>query len=204
MEYRQIVAITGLSGLYQLMNTKNDGAIVKSLKDNSVKFISARIHHLTPLESIEIYTNDENVRIHEVFEMIKKDDAPAEAINSKKDDKAAKALFKTYLPNYDEDRVYVSDIKKVFKWYSILKENDLLNFDYLDQEEETAETAEIAEAITEESAVENKEEVKEEKKTAKKPAAKKKATEETGEKVKEKPAPAAKAKKVVKATKTEE
>ena len=145
MEYRQIVAITGLSGLYQLMNTKNDGAIVKSLKDNSVKFISARIHHLTPLESIEIYTNDENVRIHEVFEMIKKDDASVEAINSKKDDKAAKALFKTFLPNYDEDRVYVSDIKKVFKWYSILKENELLNFDYLTQDEE---------AVAEESTVE--------------------------------------------------
>lgn len=198
MEYRQIVAITGLSGLYQLMSTKNDGAIVTSLKDGSVKFISARIHHLTPLESIEIYTTDENVRLHEVFEMIKKDDASVEAINSKKDDKAAKALFKSYLPNYDEDRVYVSDIKKVFKWYSILKDNDLLNFDYLTQEETAEPVAEEA------SVVENKEEVKEEKKTAKKPTAKKKVSDEDGEKTTEKPAPATKAKKAAKTTKAEE
>lgn len=175
MEYRQIVAITGLSGLYQLMNTKNDGAIVKSLKDDSVKFISARIHHLTPLESIEIYTIDENVRLHEVFEMVKKDDAPVEEINGKKDDKAAKALFKSYLPNYDEERVYVSDIKKVFKWYSILKENDLLHFEYLNAAEEE-------EAIAEEPAVESVEEQKEEKKTTKKSSAKKASVKKVEEK----------------------
>lgn len=139
MEYRQIVSVTGLAGLYQLIGTKKDGAIVKSLLDDTVKFISARVHHLTPLESIEIYTNDENVRLHEVFEMIKENDGEIETLTGKKDDKKAKEYFKTILPNYDEDRVYVSDIKKILKWYVILKEKNLLDFEYLKEKEETPE-----------------------------------------------------------------
>ena len=115
MEYRQVVAVTGLSGLYLLMSTKNDGAIVRSLVDNSTKFISARVHHITPLESIEIYTTGENnVRLHEVLETIKGDDTKVLALNKQKDDKAARALFADILPTFDESRVYTSDIKKIY------------------------------------------------------------------------------------------
>src|SRR5690606_17583077 len=135
MEYRQVVAVTGLSGLYQLMSTKTDGAIVRSLVDNSNKFISARVHHITPLESIEIYTTSEqNARLHEVFETIMKDDADVLALNKKKDDAAARQLFGKILPEFDTERVYTSDIKKVYKWYEILKNADLLKFDYLKAE----------------------------------------------------------------------
>lgn len=134
MEYRHVVAVTGLGGLYALVSTKNDGAIVRSLADNSIKFISSRLHQITPLESIEIYTTeDKNVRLHEVFEKIKEDDAEVLAMLSKKDDKAARALFGKILPNFDSDRVYTSDIKKVYKWYSILKGADMLNFEELKQ-----------------------------------------------------------------------
>lgn len=135
MEYRQVVAVTGLSGLYQLMSTKTDGAIVRSLVDNSNKFISARVHHITPLESIEIYsTSEQNARLHEVFETIMKDDADVLALNKKKDDAAARQLFGKILPEFDTERVYTSDIKKVYKWYEILKNADLLKFDYLKAE----------------------------------------------------------------------
>lgn len=129
MEYRQIVAITGLPGLFQLLNPQNNGAIVKNLTDNSVSFISARKHQLTPLESIEIYTTDENVRLDEVFTKIKEVDEKATEVNAQNDKNAYKALFKEVLPNFDEDRVYASDIKKVFKWYHLLKANDLLRFE---------------------------------------------------------------------------
>lgn len=179
MEYRQIVAVTGLPGLFQLMSTKNDGAIVKSLSDKSLKFVSARIHHLTPLESIEIYTTGDNVRLHEVFEMIKNDDAEAIKINSTKDNKAAKTLFKKILPDFDEARVYTSDIKKVFKWYAILKENDLLHFEYLkpQAEEEIKNTADAK--AEKDHAVDNAE-----KEIASKPkkTAVKKAADESSEK----------------------
>jgi len=189
MEYRQIVAVTGLSGLYQLMSTKNDGAIVRSLTDKNIKFVSARIHHITPLESIEIYTTGDNVRLHEVLEKIKQDDAQVTALNGKKDDKAAKAYFKTVLPDFDEERVYTSDIRKVLKWYEILKANNLLNFDYLKYAGQEDEAIVAEEAVTTPQA----EEAVEEKKPAKKAAAKKAAaTTEDGE---EKPVKKAAAKK---------
>lgn len=134
MEYRHVVAVTGLSGLYALVSTKNDGAIVRSLVDNSIKFISSRLHQITPLESIEIYTTeDKNVRLHEVFEAIKGDDAEVLAIVSNKDDKAIRSLFGKILPTFDQERVYTSDIKKVFKWYTILKSADMLDFEALKQ-----------------------------------------------------------------------
>ena len=185
MEYRQIVAVTGLSGLYQLMSTKNDGAIVRSLIDKSVKFVSARIHHITPLESIEIYTTSDNVRLHEVLEKIKENDAEVAELNKKKDDKAAKAFFKTVLPDFDESRVYTSDIKKVLKWYELLKANDLLNFEYLKEQAEEAIADEAGASVA-------AEEVQEEEKPKKKAAAKKAATEEGEE---EKPVKKAAAKK---------
>ncbi|MFT4061313.1 MAG: DUF5606 domain-containing protein [Edaphocola sp.] len=204
MEYRQIVAVTGLSGLYHLMSTKSDGAIVRSLTDKSVKFVSARVHHITPLESIEIYTTGDNVRLHEIFEKIKEDDSQVAAINSKKDDKATKAFFTSILPNYDQDRVYTSDIRKVFKWYELLKANDLLDFDYLKQQnvqqaEEQATDKPIAEeAVATEEKPKKKAAAKkatdgaDTEKPVKKAAAKKKTEAASGE---EKPAKKATTKK---------
>ncbi|HRP89155.1 MAG TPA: DUF5606 domain-containing protein [Edaphocola sp.] len=195
MEYRQVVAISGLAGLYQLMSSKNDGAMVKSLKDKSIKFISSRLYQLTPLESIEIYTYEENVHLHEVLEAIKANDAPVkELIASKKvsnDD--IRNYFATILPNFDQERVYVSDIKKVLKWYELLKDNDLLNFERYKQQ-----TEDIGEVVLGNNEVTATEEESAEKKPAKKAAAKKAAKvkeEETGE---EKPAKKAVAKKAAK------
>jgi hypothetical protein len=180
MEYRQIVAVTGLSGLYQLMSTKNDGAIVRSLTDQSVKFVSARIHHITPLESIEIYTTGENVRLHEVLESVKGQEEGLSKLDlSKADNKELRAFFKTVLPEFDEDRVYVSDIKKILKWYSILKANNLLNFDMYKQPEQVTETVAVqstADAVEEKpvkkAAAQKKKEEPEEAESAEKPVKK--------------------------------
>lgn len=150
MEYRQIVAITGLPGLYQLLNAQNNGAIVKSLTDKTVSFISSRKHQLTPLESIEIYTIEDNVPLAEVFKKIKDIDAEALEANNKNDKNHYRSLFEKVLPNFDEDRVYASDIKKIFKWYQLLKENDLLEFEQ--KEEEATVEAQEPQAVEEEAA----------------------------------------------------
>jgi len=174
MEYRQIVSVTGLGGLYQLISTKNDGAILRNLSDQSVKFVSARIHQITPLESIEIYTYNENVRLHEVLEGISKNDEAYEKLNiAKADGNTLRAFFREALPAFDEDRVYVSDIKKILKWYGILKANDLLNFEAYHAQENAATDSEVAEQ-TEAEAVETPETAPKEKKenTAKKAAKK--------------------------------
>ncbi len=209
MEYRQIVAVTGLPGLYQLVSTKNDGALVRSLADKSIKFVSSRVHQLTPLESIEIYTYSENVRLHEVLEQIKSNDAPVKELLSgkKASNDELKKYFATILPEFDQERVYVSDIKKVLKWYELLKANDLLNFDIYKQgaentddaapvDEEVAEVEETPKKAAKKAA--KKEETEGEEKPAKK-AAKKAAKKEDVE-GEEKPAKKAAAKKATKAT----
>ena len=67
MEYKEIVAVTGIGGLFQLLATKSDGAVVRSVADKTTKFISARKHNVTPLDSIEVYTIGDNVRLETVF-----------------------------------------------------------------------------------------------------------------------------------------
>lgn len=147
MEYREIVAVTGIGGLFQLITTKSDGAIVRSLADKSTKFIPARVHNVTPIESIEIYTTGENVRLHEVLQAM--DKSSIERVDVKKaDNNSIKAYFQQVFPSFDEDRVYVSDMKKIVKWYEILKANDLLHFEMYNQVSEGQEanvTAEDAE-----------------------------------------------------------
>ena len=85
MEYNKLISITGFSGLFELVSSKNDGAIVKSLEDQSTKFVSSRLHQFSHLESIEIYTTDENVNLVEIFQAIKNASNP---LPSEKDDKA--------------------------------------------------------------------------------------------------------------------
>src|ERR1700756_4292382 len=113
MEYREIVAVTGLGGLYQLLTTKSDGAIVRNVADKTTKFISARQHNVTPLESIEVYTTGSNVRLQEVFQLMQKQEADIPLVDAKTaDSPAIKNYFKSIFPEFDEERVYVSDMKK--------------------------------------------------------------------------------------------
>ncbi len=130
MEYREIVAVTGLGGLYQLLTTKSDGAIVRNVADKTTKFISARQHNVTPLESIEVYTTGDNVRLHNVFQKMLEHEASVPPIDAKStDNNVIKTYFTSIFPEFDQERVYVSDMKKMLKWYEILKANDLLRFE---------------------------------------------------------------------------
>ncbi|WP_114790008.1 DUF5606 domain-containing protein [Niabella yanshanensis] len=172
MEYYKLVAVTGLPGLYELVSSKKDGAIVRSLQDKSTKFASTRIHQFSHLESIEIYTTGENVNLVEVFQAMEKGTA---VLPDAKDDKAVKAYFGEVFPVMDFDRVYNSDMKKIVKWFDILKKNEI---ELKLSEAEPEATTETAEAAAEPEAP--KEEVVAEEKP-KKAAAKKKAAEKTTE-----------------------
>jgi hypothetical protein len=183
MEYREIVSVTGLGGLYQLLTTKSDGAIVRNVADKSTKFISARQHHVTPLESIEVYTMGDNVRLQEVFQKMQEHEATIPLADAKTaDNNAIKGYFKSVFPEFDEERVYVSDMKKMLKWYDLLKANDLLHFSKPEEEAAAEPEAETKDA----------KESKAEAAPAKK-ASKKTAKAEAGEE--EKPKKAAKKKK---------
>ena len=120
MEYNKLISVTGMSGLFEMLSSKNDGAIVKSLEDNTTKFVSSRIHNFSHLESIEVYTIRENVNLAEVFKAM---EASKEALPSEKDAAAVKAYFEKVYPDMDFERVYASDMKKMVKWFGVLKAN---------------------------------------------------------------------------------
>ena len=122
MEYSKIISVTGLVGLYELINTKSDGAIVRSLDDKSTKFASSRIHNFSHLESIEVFTTGENVNLAEVFQAMEK---AGGSMPDSKDNGAVKKYFEKVYPDIDFERVYSSDLKKMIKWYDALKKNDV-------------------------------------------------------------------------------
>ena len=122
MEYSKLVSVTGLGGLFELVASKTDGAIVRSLDDKSTRFASNRIHNFSHLESIEVYTTRENVNLAEIFQAMEK---AAGSLPDTKDNGAIRKYFEKVYPDIDFDRVYNSDLKKMIKWYESLKKNDV-------------------------------------------------------------------------------
>ncbi len=137
MEYSKLISITGMSGLFELVGSKTDGAIVRGLEDKVTKFVSSRVHNFSHLESIEVFTIRENVNLVDVFAAM---EVSAEILPSEKDPKAVKEYFTKVYADMDFDRVYASDMKKMVKWYNLLKANDVaLKLSATEETEATAE-----------------------------------------------------------------
>ena len=122
MEYNKLVSVTGLSGLFELLSSKADGGVVKSLEDKSTKFVSTRIHNFSHLESIEVFTTKDNVNLVDVFTAMA---ASSEKLPADNDAAAVKKYFEKVYPDMDFDRVYASDMKKMVKWFGILTANNV-------------------------------------------------------------------------------
>jgi hypothetical protein len=122
MEYGKIVSITGMGGLFELVGSKKDGAIVRSLEDKSTKFVSSRVHNFSHLESIEVYTQNENVNLVEVLRAM---ESSSEPLPNEKDNAAIRAYFEKVYPDIDFERVYASDMKKMIRWFSVVKANNV-------------------------------------------------------------------------------
>jgi len=168
MEYAKIIAITGLPGLFELITSKSDGGIVRSLDDKSTRFVSSRVHQFSQLESIEVYTTRHNENLVTVLKAMKDS---GEKLPDEKDPKSLKAYFEKVYPELDHSRVYTSDLKKMVKWFTALRDNDVeirLSEPVADEAEEMEE--EPVREIAKEK-VETKESAA--KKTAKKPEEKK-------------------------------
>jgi len=146
MEYNKVIAVTGLPGLYELISSKSDGAIVRSLDDKATRFVSSRIHNFSHLESIEIYTVRENVNLVDVLNAM---ESSSEKLPDEKDNAALKNYFTKVYPDLDFARVYSSDLKKMVKWFSVLKANDIEI-----KLTEPAEEVEVEEAAVETEAAE--------------------------------------------------
>lgn len=122
MEYNKLVSITGLGGLFELMASKADGGIVRSLEDKTTKFVSSRQHSFSHLESIEIYTTSDNVNLVDILTAMKESKEKRPDVN---DTKALKAYFEKVYPTIDLERVYTSDMKKMVKWLALLEANNI-------------------------------------------------------------------------------
>jgi hypothetical protein len=122
MDYNKLVSITGLGGLFELLSSKADGGIVRSLEDKSSKFVSTRLHSFSHLESVEVYTVKENVNLVEVLTAVKNS---TETLPDANDAKAVKTYFEKVYPDMDFERVYGSDMKKIIKWYGQLTANNV-------------------------------------------------------------------------------
>ena len=120
MDYSKLVSVTGLSGLFELLSSKADGGVVRSLEDKSTKFVSTRVHNFSHLESIEVFTTAENVNLVDVFTAMQ---SGTETLPDEKDASLIKKYFEKVYPTMDFERVYASDMKKMVKWFSILTAN---------------------------------------------------------------------------------
>lgn len=178
MEYNKIIAVTGLPGLYELLSSKSDGAIVRSLDDKSTRFVASRVHNFSHLESIEVYTVRDNVNLVDILKAM---EASTEKLPDEKDGAALKAYFSKVYPDLDFDRVYSSDLKKMVKWFNVLQSNNIEiklsepeeaaeEVEVVEEEEKTAEKPKANLKKTAEAAAETKEVAKEAKETAKEPA----------------------------------
>ena len=128
MSLDKILAIGGRPGLYRLVTQTRSGLIAESMADG--KKVSVGIsNNISVLSEIAIYTLEEELPLRSVFEKIQeKEEGKRTSVNHKDGKLALEEYFFEILPNYDEDRVYPSDIKKVIQWYNLLLDNGITDF----------------------------------------------------------------------------
>ncbi|MFD0837502.1 DUF5606 domain-containing protein [Mariniflexile aquimaris] len=129
MSLEKVLAIAGKPGLYKLIAQTRGGFVAESLLDKKRLSVNVR-QNVSVLSEIAIYTLTEEVPLKQVFENIKnKENGGQTSVKAKDSKDALEEYFFEVLPDYDEDRVYVSDIKKVIQWYNLLHEHNMLDSD---------------------------------------------------------------------------
>ena len=126
MKLDKIIAIGGKPGLFKLLTQTKSGFVAESLTDGKRLTVNLR-NQVSVLSEISVFTLEEEKPLPEVFELLlQKENGSTSSISDKADKLALEEYFFEILPNYDEDRVYPSDIKKIIRWYNILVEHKLL------------------------------------------------------------------------------
>ncbi len=140
MDLKEIVAISGKPGLYKFISQGRSAIIVENIetKARTSAFASEKV---STLADIAIFTEDEETPLKNIFKIIFDKEEGKETISHKSKPEELKAWFKEVLPDYDEKRVYVSDIKKVALWYNALARMEMLVFDEEEKEEKESKDA---------------------------------------------------------------
>lgn len=127
MSLDKILAISGKPGLFELKKQTRNGFVAESLVDGKRLTVGMR-HNVSVLSEIAIYTYSEEIPLREVLSKIKEKENGEKAINHKEPKEKLLDYFGEILPDFDEDRVYASDIKKVIQWYNLLQSKGLTDF----------------------------------------------------------------------------
>ena len=137
MDLRNILAISGKPGLYKLLSSSASRIIVESIIDKKKMPVSS-VSKISSLEDISIFTYEDDIPLAEVFQNIYRKEDGGQAIDHKSSAEELRAYMTEVLEDYDEDRVYNSDLKKMFQWYNLLNENGLIDLEDGESEEESA------------------------------------------------------------------
>ncbi|MGY3793708.1 DUF5606 family protein [uncultured Aquimarina sp.] len=128
MSLDKILSISGKPGLYELKAQTRSGFVAESLADGKKLSVSIQ-NNVSILSEIAIYTFTEEVPLREIFKRIQEKENGEKAISHKESKNKLESYFSEVLPDYDEDRVYVSDMKKVIQWYNILQAKGITDFE---------------------------------------------------------------------------
>ncbi len=138
MKLDDFVAVSGIPGVFKMAANRSNGLIVEDLDTGKKRFVSARKHQFTPLASIGIYTDDDTTELKYIFQNMLDELAATPPPSTNAPTAEITEYFGKVLPAFDRDRVYISDIKKVIKWFNFLQQRDMLNIP--EEEESSADT----------------------------------------------------------------
>ncbi len=156
---KDLMSISGKGGLFRFLAQARNGVIVESLHDKK-RHVASATARVSSLEDIAIFTTEEDMPLSEVFMKIHEKEDGGTSIDPKTPNEALKSYFREVLPDYDDERVYISDIKKVINWYNLLHQLELLEIIEL-EEDDTVDEAEEGDTKDESEEESNKEEKKE-------------------------------------------
>lgn len=135
MKLEELIAVSGLPGLYKMAGNRANGLIVEDLDSGKRKFVSMRKHQFSPLETIAVFTITDSIPLTEVLEKMHQQKEVSPPVPAKAANDDLRAYFQEVLPDHDPTRVYPKDIKKIIKWYEFLDSRELLGQPKSDEEE---------------------------------------------------------------------
>jgi hypothetical protein len=142
IDVKGFTAVAGVSGVQKLITVRQNGVIIENFDTKERRFVPVRSHEFSPFETVSVYVDGgKTVTLAQVFTNIKDQLAENPPPTDKADSPTLRAYFLKILPNHDQDRVHISDIKKIVKWFNFLNSRGLLK----DKVEETTEETEKAE-----------------------------------------------------------
>ena len=149
MTIADIATVSGKGGLFKVVAPTKSGVILESLDEAKSKMVATTNHRLSLLHEISIYTTTKegNIPLEDVFKKVQKDFGDDPGVDGNSDADELRAFMKSILPEYDEDRVYTSDIKKLVRWYGLIRKYapEVLE-ESKEKEEEKKKSAETPEA----------------------------------------------------------